>query len=364
MAVIFDLIIFPLFLTVAYLLFWPVPVRPKSWQAPDNPGYTGPFAVNNILSKIEHLPIGAHSGPESIAIDQTGRIYASTESGWIIRCDPSGQDPVEWVNTGGRPLGMAFDKTGNLIVADAYKGLLSISAERKLTLLTDRSDGIRIRYANDLDIAADGRIYFSDSSTKFAAIEFGGTYKASLLDIMEHGGHGRLLVYDHRTKETVTLLKGLDYANGVALSADGAYLLVNETGSYRTLRYWLTGPRAGESEIFISGLAGFPDNINRGLGGLFWIALVSPRNPLLDKLSGKPFLRTIVQRMPASIRPKAVPYSHIIAVDSNGKVVKSLQDPSGSYPMISSVIETERYLYLGSLKAGTIGRLLKDRYFI
>jgi len=212
-----------------------------------------------------------------------------------------------------------------------------------------------------VDVAADGKIYFSDASTKFGAKEYGGTYEASLLDINEHGGHGRLLVYDPATRTARTLLGGLNFANGVAVSHDQNYVLVNETGSYRVIRYWVAGPKKGKAEPLIDGLPSFPDNISVGLDGRYWVAFVSPRNPLIDKLSGKPFLRKVIQRMPAFLRPKAVPYGHVIAIDGGGKVLADLQDTKGSYPINTSVTETKDYLYIGSLVAPVLARLSKAK---
>lgn len=105
----------------------------------------------------------------------------------------------------------------------------------------------------------------------------------------------------------------------------------------------------------------FPDNISRGLAGRYWVAFVSPRNPIIDKLSSSPFLRKVIQRMPAFLRPKAVPYGHIMAVDGSGKVLEDLQDPGGKYPLNTSVTETKDYLYIGSLVAPVLGRLLKKK---
>ena len=176
---------------------------------------------------------------------------------------------------------------------------------------------------------------------------------------MEHGSHGRLIVFDPADGTVKTLLDKLNFANGVAVSHDQTYVLVNETGNYRVIRYWLTGPQKGQAESFVEGLPGFPDNISTGFDGYFWVALGSPRNVLLDGLSDKPFMRKVVQRLPAFLRPKAVVYGHIIAVDSIGDVVKNLQDPKGSYPLNTSVTETEDYLYIGSLVAPVLGRLPK-----
>jgi len=346
---------------ILYFLVWPVSVAPVAWQAPPNPGYTGPFAANDRLRGLDVFPIGDNHGPEDIALDAQGRIYTATHEGRIVRLKADGSNPENWVVTKGRPLGIDFDNKGNLIVADAFRGLLSITPDGSITELATMADGIPIRYADDVDVAADGKIYFSDASTKFGAKEYGGTYEASLLDINEHGGHGRLLVYDPATRKARTLIDGLNFANGVAISHDQNYVLVNDMGSYRIIRYWITGPKKGKSEPLIEGLPSFPDNISAGLEGRYWVAFVSPRNSLVDKLSGKPFLRKVIQRMPAFLRPKAVPYGHIIAIDGGGKVLVDLQDPEGTYPINTSVIETRDYLYIGSLVAPVLGRFKKEK---
>ena len=218
----------------------------------------------------------------------------------------------------GQPLGLAFDAEDNLLIADAYKGLLSVSPAGEISVLTDSYNGVPMEYVDDVDVDAEGKIYFSDASTKFGAQSNGGTYAASLLDTMEHGGHGRLMVYDPADQSTSMLMEGLNFSNGVAVAEDSSFVLVNETGSYRLHKYWLKGDRAGTSEVLIDNLPGFPDNIVRGRDGRFWVGLVSPRSQQLDDMSASPFLRKIVQRLPASVRPQAVPYSHVFAMDKDG----------------------------------------------
>ena len=342
-----------------YLLAWPVPIEPLAWQAPPNPGYAGAFEQNTRLTDLQTLSIGNHHGPEDIALDSTGRIYAATHEGHIVRLWADGSNPEIWADTGGRPLGIDFDAQGRLVVADAYRGLLRVATDGKVTELATTADGIPIKYADDVAVAANGLIYFSDASTKFGPLEYGGTYAASLLDIMEHGGHGRLLVYDPAAGRARTLLTGLNFANGVAVAHDQASVLVNETGSYRVLRYWIDGPRQGQSEPVIEALPGFPDNLSAGLNGRYWVALIAPRNDLLDALADKPFVRKMIQRLPAFLRPKAAHYGHVIALDQDGQVVLDLQDPTGEYPKTTGATETPDYLYIGSLTAPEMRRLPK-----
>ena len=338
---------------IVYLAFWPVPVDPQAWQAPTPPKHI----PNQRLAAAELIDLHGHSGPEALTLDQAGYLYLSTHDGWILRSDHSTRNPQaslsfsEWANTGGRPLGLATDATNRIIVADAYRGLLAIDQQRQIHTLSTAADDLPIRYADDVAVATDGLIYFSDASTKFGAEQYGGTYPASLLDLMEHGGHGRLLVYNPATGNTRTLISGLNFANGVAMDPNQQFVLINETGHYRVWRLWLAGERAGEQEIFADNLPGFPDNIVTGRDGRFWIGLASPRNAQLDQLADKPWLRKIVQRLPAALRPQAQPYGYLIAIDSNGKIIQDLQDPSGRYPVVTGALETEHQLFISSLMA-------------
>jgi len=72
---------------------------------------------------------------------------------------------------------------------------------------------------------------------------------------MEHGGHGRLLVYDPAASVAKTLLDGLNFANGVAVSHNQKSVLVNETWGYRVIRFWIAGPKKGKSETLIGSLS-------------------------------------------------------------------------------------------------------------
>lgn len=343
----------------AYLMLWPVPIDPVAWSAPKNSGYVGDFMENTLLDKIEIIQLEAMHGPEGLAF-LNGEVYAATREGWIIRYKESTGEIVKWVNTQGSPLGLAFDEDNNLLVADAYRGLLSINPAGDISVLSNEIAGVSIDYADDVDVAADGKIYFSDASSKFGARSNGGTYAASLLDTMEHGSHGRLLMYNPGDQTTTVIMSDLNFANGVAMAADNRFVLVNETGSYRVHKYWLQGDKAGQSEVLIDNLPGFPDNIVRGRDGRFWVGLVSPRSALLDALSTSPLVRKIVQRLPPSWRPQAARYSHVFAMDADGQVLTSLQDPNGQHHTNTGALETDDWLYISSLHSDNLARISRE----
>ena len=340
-----------------YLTLWPVPVSPVSWEAPVNAGYVGDFAPNMGLANLERLSIGDLHGPEDV-VWYEGKIYVSSQSGTILEIDPEADTHRVYAQTGGSALGMEMDAAGNLIIADAYRGLLSVAPDGSVTVLTVEVDGTPILYADDLDIAANGVIYFSDASTKFGAEAAGSTLTASLLELMEHGGTGRLLAYDPATNITSIIREGYVFSNGVAMSESGD-ILVNETGTYQVHR---VSPN-GDSRVIMENLPGFPDNINRGpkmADGTetFLLGLVSQRSKWLDDNSNNVVVRKIAMRLPEFLRPKSVSYGLIIQIDGEGTVLKTWQDPSGDYPEATgAIIAEDGYMYVSSLTAPDLGRM-------
>jgi len=335
-------------LLALYLAAWPVPVDPVAWQAPQDKGLTGVFAANDVLAAAEAVDLGEYEGPEDVAVGHDGALYAATFSGAILRIDPESHRVSEFARTGGRPLGIEAAPDGALLVANAYVGIQRVSQQGNVTDLLTAVDGEPLAYADDLAVAGTGIVYFSDASSKFGARDWNGTYEASLLDILEHGGHGRIIAFDPRSGRASVLIDGLNFANGIAIAPDDSYLLIAETGSYRILRHWLQGPEAGTTEVLIDNLPGFPDNINGG-ENRFWVGLIAPRDAKLDSLSDKPFLRKVVQRLPAFLRPSAVPSSHVFAIDGEGSVLRSLQDPAARYPAMTGACEAGERVYLTRL---------------
>ena len=305
---------------LAYLFFWPVPIDPVANEPfPPNPAGQGVFASNQKLDAAELLTLGP--GPEGIVFDAAGNLYTGLVDGRILRADPTGNIST-FADTGGRPLGMNFDAGGNLIVADAKKGLLSIDTSGAVKTLTDSVDGERMIFVDDLAIARDGMIYFSDASTRHA-------YGTDLLEIYEGRPTGRLVSYNPATDETRILLDELYFANGVALSRDEDFILVNETFRTRITRYWLHGEKAGTSEVFIDRLPGFPDNITEAPDGGFWLALPGPRTEQIDALIPSPFARKIAWRIfNLGISP-VEQHSWAVKLTVDGVPVASLEDATG-----------------------------------
>ena len=341
--------------TLAYLLFAPVSITPAAWTPSPAPALTGQFEQNSRLAPVQRLNLGHGHAPEDVALDADGRIYAGLEDGRIVQLQADGTQPRVFANTRGRPLGLVFDREGNLLVADAIKGLLSINKTGDVKLLADEVDGVKFRCLNDLDVATDGTIYFTEASNKFPMSQH-------VSDLLEHQPNGRLLGWDPKTQKARTLLPGLYFANGVAVSPDQSFVLVAETGMYRVQRVWLTGPKQGQAEVFVDNLPGFPDGISSNGRDKFWLALVTPRQAIFDKLLPHPFLRKVVFRLPKSLQPAPQRYSFVLALDTQGRVIDNLQNGSPDcYAQIANVVEHNGALYFGSIGEDTTGRFILPR---
>lgn len=346
-----SVLVMLLLVALAVFLLLPAPIDPVAYAPGKGFELTGPLAPNEELRKAEILAKGQVDGPEDVDVDAEGRIYGGTVDGKIVRIAADGKSEV-FAETGGRPLGMDFDGAGNLVVCDADKGLLSIDRDGKVTTLATEAEGARFGFADDVDVAPDGKIYFSDASDKFGKTQY-------MLDLMEGRPHGRLLVHDPVSKETKVLARDLYFANGVAVDPAGEFVLVNETYRYRVSRYWLAGPKAGTADTFLADLPGFPDGISTSPRGTFWVAMFTVRNDLADRLAAFPFLRKQLVKLPQSLQPAPEPYGLVLELDKGGQVLRSLHDPDGvKVSVVTSVHEDkDGHIYLGTLLGDFIARL-------
>ncbi|MBL8327019.1 MAG: SMP-30/gluconolactonase/LRE family protein [Rubrivivax sp.] len=356
----------------AYLLLWPVPVQPVAWRAPADAGYTGVHTPNKLLAGLQVIALGGEEGPEHVALGPDGKLYTAVASGALLRMNPDGSGQEVFARTGGRVLGFDFDAAGRLIAADAIKGLLAIDPGagaangpgRRVTVLADRVGSDPIRYADAVVVArGSGKIYFSDASTRFGPADWGGTFEASILDIIEQRATGRVLEHDPASGATRIVAEGLSFANGVALSADERTLFVVETGRYRVWKIAVaarrlnvaTGASSPQAGVLLDNLPGYPDNLMRGQDGRLWLGFAKPRNPTVDGMAGKPWLRELTLRLPRALWPVPRSYGHVMAFTEDGRVTAVLQDPSGAYPETTGVTETADRLYIHSLHAKGLG---------
>jgi sugar lactone lactonase YvrE len=327
-------------LVVSYFLAWPLPIYPVSWDPVVNP-----LGVESTKLHIKKLPLTSGVGPEDLAEGPDGRIYTGLANGWVVSLNPDGTDERKHFKTPSRPLGLEFDRDGVLWIADANEGLFR--ANKSLTgseIVLSEVDQLKLSFSNDLDVDWLGRVFFTDtSSLPIGQLE---------LDLIENRGRGRLNVYDPKSNQARTFVPGLHFANGVALSKDQDFVLVNETSMHRIKKVNL---HTGEISVFIDGLPGFPDNLHRR-GDIFWVALIETRSPILDRFAGKPFVRQLIARLPKFVIPYPPRQARVLGINHSGKVLFDLYDSTGKdFHKTSSAIQIGGQLFLGSLGEDGVG---------
>lgn len=320
-----------------------------------------PYAQNNRLGDVELIGKGEIEGPEDVILDRDDNLYCGTRHGDIVRFfGPDHKRAEVYAHIGGHPLGMAFDRDGSLVVCDGGMGLYMVTPEREVRVVTDETnrspwsitDDSRLRLADDLDIAPDGRIFFSEATTRYEMHEWP-------VDGHESRPNGRIICYDPRNDTTRTILPSLKFPNGICMTNDGQSFLFAETYGCRVCRYWFDGPKAGKVETVIPDLPGFPDNINRASDGNFWLALVGMRSPAHDLALRMPDFR---KRMSRDIAIDEWMVSNlntgcVVKFNLAGEVLESLWDLGGeNHPMITSMREHRGYLYLGGISNNRIGK--------
>jgi len=327
---------------------------------------TGAYARNERLWKAQRLFQGEVFGSESVAVMPNGDLIMLDKFAYVHRARPAANGGYEMLREGpplyigpGRPLGFHVIENGTaLLVCDSLKGLVRVDLPTgTMSILSNRisASGKPFHYANDLDVALDGTVYFSSSTQGTVARNAEGFYdtmQSYLLQLVRGDASGQLLTWDPATKQTSVVLDGLSYANGVAVSADGAFVAVVETNHARVLRLWLKGSKAGQTEILVDKLPGMPDGLTQSVDGGFWLSLVVPVPlPLVSILAPYPSVRQLLSHVTGTLsKYLAKQWGCVVRLSSDGMALETLMDPDGSHvSTVSAVTEHDGKLFLGNL---------------
>ena len=324
-------------------------------------GSTSPYAMNDKLHDVEIIGLDMVDGPEDVIFDRDDNMYTGSRHGDIHRfLAPDYKRHEIFAHIGGFPLGMAFDRQDNLLVCVGGMGLYQVRPDRTVEKVTDETnrsrtsvnDDTRLRLADDLDIAPDGKIYFSEATIRYEMHQWP-------VDSLEARGNGRLICYDPARRSTRTILRGLRFPNGICMAHDNRSFLFAQTWNCSISRYWLEGPKAGTAELLIDNLPGLPDNINRASDGTYWLAMVGMRSPALDLALRMPaFRRRMARRVAADewLYPN-INVGCVVKFDEQGRILDALWDRGGrNHPMITSIREHKGWLYLGGILNNRVGR--------
>ena len=220
--------------------------------------------------------------------------------------------------------------------------------------LFDRRQFAACELADDLDIAPDGRVFFSEATIRYEIHEW-------LVDAWKVRGNGRIICYDPNTRTTRH-----DVARPVVSQRHmhGARRPVvpvrRNLGMPGQPLYASTDRRAERSKPVIPILPGYPDNINRASDGTYWLALVGMRTPIARcgvenaRLSGGAW-RCASRRTNGCFRT-SIPAASFVSIRP-AVCSKRMWDLGGeNHPMITSMREHKGYLYIGGIFNNRIGQ--------
>jgi gluconolactonase len=179
------------------------------------------------------------------------------------------------------------DGQGRLIwCAGQDRALMRLEPGGARTVLADRFEGKRFNGPNDVAIAADGRVYFTDSDVGLRGGINGGL--AQMPDSVWMWKDGKVTLVVSRAELG-------DEPNGIALSPDDNYLYLSAgtvSPNPRIMRYpVLADGRVGPGEVFTQG-EGIGDGMKTDAAGNLWstgplsatVRVTSPTGRLLGVL--------------------------------------------------------------------------------
>lgn len=320
------------------------PIDPVRWQ----PSTVRRLSAPDLDRWLTIVPLPGFA-PEDVVVDGRGCVFTGVVGGDIIRVDAESGSHEVVGNTGGRPLGLAVARDGRLLICDSHRGLLAMNvAAGEFETLVDAFEGRPLTFCSNVVEASDGSVFFTESTDRFGYEHYKGA-------ALEGRGSGSLFRLD--VDGTVTrLVSGLHFANGVTLTADESAVVFAETTGARVSKFWLTGPEAGTVTPLADQLPGYPDNISTGPDGRIWVAMVSDRNAIVERLATKaPILRKLLWRLPYGWLPDVKPVVWVIAFDpDDGHVLTQLHARHSAFGSTTGVVQAGNRVWLGGIGASAI----------
>lgn len=149
-------------------------------------------------------------------------VFSDVRANRLLRLEPDGARPIR--DPSGFANGNAFDRQGRLVTCEHLgRRLVRQEADGRLTVLVDRFRGRRLNAPNDLAIALDGAIWFTDPTFGLTQPEEGRMAPPEL--------PGRYVFRLDPDGTLDVVADSLEQPNGIVFSPDERTLYVSDTSA-------------------------------------------------------------------------------------------------------------------------------------
>jgi len=219
-----------------------------------------------------------------------GPVWTDEEGGYLVFSDIRGGRLLRWTAAAGvelyrspspEPNGNARDAEGRLLTCEhAARRVTRIERDGSGTVLADRYRGKRLNSPNDVVVAADGAVWFTDPP-----------YGIPRGQVQEQAG-SYVFRIDPVTLAPSVVITDFDRPNGLCFAPDGRILYVADSGVPGHVRAFDVGPSGALSgdRIFYASAWGHPDGIRCDADGRLYVAsadgvhVVLPDGRLIGRL--------------------------------------------------------------------------------
>ncbi|WP_237153810.1 SMP-30/gluconolactonase/LRE family protein [Oryzibacter oryziterrae] len=248
-------------------MWWDRFLDPFRGKAVTIPPLDGALRPNSALETA--IAFAEVDRPAAIVAQADRLVVASHEDLLAIRLDGSAPRSIR-----------RFDGRITALAAFADGGLVVALESGELHCLGGRQDGRVITRLGDhklicptaLATAGDHMLFVAEGSTSASATDWIG-------DLMRKGASGSLWRLDLSDGEATELAHGLAWPAGILVEPDHS-LIVAEASRHCLTRVAADG--RGRRAVILADIAGYPANLSRAADGGAWLAVMAPRNRLVE----------------------------------------------------------------------------------
>lgn len=334
----------------------------------------GPLKINDELSKANIL------WNEEGVISMTkldDQLYLGTVNGEVLKYNPAKERIDTVIQFNAKITSIRPSEDGkNLYLLSVCTGIfkLDLNTKRLMLVYDHRSKDKLLNPSNATHLndflvlpGANPSFLIAQSSRRW-------TSRKLYYSHIEGDQTGQLIKYTPKTDELEIVKEALAFPKGLELSDDKQSVLITEFVTRKILRLHLAGPKKGKLELVLDQLPGEPNHIRRSLSKSesYHIAINHARNSTnsgyLDALSSNVLVKEVILYLIKGVEDlflifgRFVDADHwiprwnsyvfdwylndfkhglIIEINSDGKILNSLQSPTGRLTNIEEAAEIE-----------------------